>query len=433
MINLGTMARNLPSSKKYILLIGFAVFLRLLLMPFFMHMDLLSELRRIYFALEHEVYYPGFNRITIFYIEKIFLFFTQWFFIDQDTLLFLQDPAHSTATETWHFIFVGDAHVYRHIFLFKLPYLVFDLLCAWLIFRFFKGHKSQFFFVALWLFNPVTLYATYIFGRFEVIFLFFLIATALALKKNRLFLATVLFGLAFHAREIGIVLVPTFALVLIMEYWSCRVSLAKLFGLLSFMLTLLIAPYIAKYLFSLESVFTREANVLEVKKGISGFFGLEFGGTYIYFLVTSLSFFFLLNKRNLNACEVFIFSGLTMITPLFFGDLKSAHYFAWPIPFLILSGYYLNNTKLALTVLSVFWVLFWLLHPNGANFTLLLATPVHEAFFGFGTFKQFWNSLFIGHPILNAAVLKKLFMTIISSAMIYFLIKAHTQPEVRGS
>lgn len=425
------MASYLPSSKKYILLIGIAIFMRLLLMPFFMHMDLLSELRRIHFAVDNDVYYPGFNRITIFYIEKFFFFFTQCFFVDKDTLFFLQNPAHSTASETWHFIFVGDAHVYRHIFLFKLPYLVFDLLCALLIFRFFKGHKSQFFFVALWLFNPVTIYATYIFGRFEVIFLFFLIATALALKNNRLLLATVLFGLAFNSREIAVMLVPTFVLVLMMQYRLEKISFKQFLGLAGVLFTLLIAPYLAKYLFSLESVFTREANVLEVKKGISGFFGLEFGGTYIYFLIISLSFFFLLNKKSLAASEIFIFSGLTMILPLFFGDLQSAHYFAWPTPFLILAGYYLNNTKFVLAIMFLFWTLFWLLHPYGANFTLLLATPIHETFFGFSTFEQFWNNLVGGHPVLNTAVLKKLFMTIVSSTMIYFLIKAHTQSETR--
>lgn len=423
--------QNLSLTQKYVLLLGFAIFLRLLLMPFFMHMDLLSELRRVHFALEHEVYYPGFNRLTIFYIEKFFLFFTQWFFVDTDILLYLQDPAYSTASETLHFIFVGDPHVYRHVFLFKLPYLVFDLLCAWLVFRFFSGHKSQFFFVAFWLFNPVTIYATYLFGRFEVIFLFFLMATALALKERRLLFAVILFSLAFHSREICLVFVPPFILVMIMEYRAGRVNGAQFLGFLGFTLVLLIAPYLMKHLFNLESAFTRESNVLEVKKGVSGFFNLEYGGIYIYFLIAALGFFSLLNKKHLSAAAIFIFSGLTMIVPFFFGDFKSAHYFTWVLPFLVLAGFYAENIKFPLVVMLVFWVLFWLLNPYGANFTLLLATPVHEAFFGFSTFKQYWNNLVGAHPVLNVIVLKKIFMTMVSAAMLYVLIRIYGQPEVK--
>jgi len=82
-------------SQKVILIVAVSILLRLLVMPFFMHMDMLSELTRVNYSMQNGEFYPGFNRLTVFYIESIFYFFTQWFFVNPDVLLFL---AFSLAT-----------------------------------------------------------------------------------------------------------------------------------------------------------------------------------------------------------------------------------------------------------------------------------------------------------------------------------------------
>jgi Gpi18-like mannosyltransferase len=209
------MLSSISTKQKIVLLILLAVLLRLAIMPFFMHMDMLSEFRRINFSFENNEFYPGFNRLTVFYIEMLFYSVTHFFVVLPEVVLYLPDPAHSTATTTTHFIFAGDNYAYRHIFLFKLPYLIFDLLCGLVVWRYFEGHRLQMFALAFWLFNPVTIYATYFFGRFEVISIFFLLATALALKQEKLILASIAFGLALNCREINLIFLPAFGLLML--------------------------------------------------------------------------------------------------------------------------------------------------------------------------------------------------------------------------
>jgi len=69
----------------------------------------------------------------------------------------------------------------------------------------------------IWLFNPLTIFSTYIFGRFEVISLFFLAASAFQLKNDRIFFASALFAIALHCREINLLYAP-FLLLAVIDY-----------------------------------------------------------------------------------------------------------------------------------------------------------------------------------------------------------------------
>ena len=101
------------------------------------------------FAAENSILYPSFTRISIFYVERFFYFFTQFFVVEPDSRLYLAVP-HASATATDHFVFTSDPYIFRHLFLLKLPYLIFDTLCAWAIWLFFRGHRWRTFILCLW-------------------------------------------------------------------------------------------------------------------------------------------------------------------------------------------------------------------------------------------------------------------------------------------
>ena len=113
--------------------------------------------------------------------------------------------------------FLNDPNIYRHLFFFKLPYLLFDIATAFVIWNFIDKPEYRKIALLLWLFNPLTLFSTYIFGRFEVIGLFFLAASAFQLKNDRILLASILFAVALHCREINLLFTP-FLLLAVMDF-----------------------------------------------------------------------------------------------------------------------------------------------------------------------------------------------------------------------
>lgn len=408
--------------KQIAFIVLLAVLLRLMLMPFFLHMDLLSEYRRVNHAIDNFSFYPGFNRLVTFYIECIFYFFTHWFIVARDVLLYLPIAEHSSASTTHHIVFSGDPYVFRHLFLFKLPYLVFDLLTAILIWRYFDGHRLQRIALLLWLFNPVTLYATYVFGRFEVISLFFLVWTALCLKQEKLLLASLMFGLALNSREINLIFLPAFVMVLSAYWIERRASKATLILSTVTLILFLRAPALIEWLFNVEPAFTREQGPLEVSKGMSAFFAGNVGGLYPFFFVVSISYLLLLNRwKSFASDELFNAACLSTVLAFFISAFHSAHYFAWAIPFLILTLRQRPQILVATCILMLGWLGYGLLNPDGAHFTGLLATPLHESMFGLPTLLSRYQQYFLNHPMFDAQLVKGILLSVTSASMLVIL------------
>jgi hypothetical protein len=399
-------------------------------MPFFLHMDLLSEYRRVNYAFENYAFYPGFNRLVTFYIECFFYAFTQWFMVAKDVLLYLPVSEHSSASTTHHFIFSGDPFVFRHLFIFKLPYLVFDLLTAGLIWKYFAGHRHQTLALTLWLFNPVTIYATYIFGRFEVISLFFLVLTALCLKDKRLLSASVAFGLALNCREINFIYIPAFLIALYFFWINGSPSKIRLVLATVILLVLFRLPALIEWLFSADAAFTKESGPLEVSKGISAFFAGKLGDVYPFFLITALSYLIAFASKTKAEHQVFVSVCTATILAFFISGFNSAHYFAWAVPFLLLAIRQSPRSVFAVCLLMLGWLAFGLLNPEGAHFTPLLATPFHESFFGASGLLSNYQSIFGNHPFLDAKVVKGVILSVTTACMLTILYLVHSDHEL---
>ena len=64
---------------------------------------------------------------------------------------------------------LGTLGVYPLLFLLKLPYFFVDGWCAYFVWNLFTKRQNQVLALALWLFNPVNLYATYMMGQFDLV------------------------------------------------------------------------------------------------------------------------------------------------------------------------------------------------------------------------------------------------------------------------
>ncbi len=133
---------------------------------------------------------------------------------------------------SWGFwrAYAATPEVFRAFALFKLPYLAFDLLSAGLLLRILGRNPRAPAAVKFWLFNPLVLYVTYMFGRFDVIAIFFLLASIYALKNRKVDLAGLLFGICVALRFYYVIFLPAYA-VISSERWTDRIRLL-LFALL---------------------------------------------------------------------------------------------------------------------------------------------------------------------------------------------------------
>lgn len=105
---------------------------------------------------------------------------------------------------------------YQTLFALKIPYLLADL-SAGLILLALLGRRAAPQNVrrawAFWMLSPIGLYASYVFGRYEMFAVVLVLGALLACERERPWLGAILLGLAITMRTYPLLLIPIFALV----------------------------------------------------------------------------------------------------------------------------------------------------------------------------------------------------------------------------
>jgi hypothetical protein len=194
---------------------------RLLLMPFAAHSDLMHMYWGAHLIPYHQEFTLGFEGLLR-YAHAGYLWLTTSLFPSADSLWihhiddFFLNPFASplvVSSQGW-FDFVSHPQIYRTLFLLKLPYLFFDLACAFLLYRLGSDRaKSRLMFTFWWL-NPILIFAVYVFGRHEVIALFFIILSIYLIERGRWRGGLLALGVAVAVRYYAIFLLPFYVLSL---------------------------------------------------------------------------------------------------------------------------------------------------------------------------------------------------------------------------
>jgi hypothetical protein len=176
--------RNLIAARYRRLLLG-GLLLRLVLMPFFMHSDILDQYWRSHFVSHHGVLNLPELMISRYGFPSAPLLLTDalhgvWLFLVRPLLpeihrLFLDTPeamviltdvaGHQRAV--LHFLGAGPAVLWA-LFLFKLPYLLLDFVALGLLLDLVPAEARRRV-AAFWMFNFVSLFTLYIWGRYDVL------------------------------------------------------------------------------------------------------------------------------------------------------------------------------------------------------------------------------------------------------------------------
>ena len=201
--------------RRWLILVGVGVGIRLAVMPFTLHMDAYQIYSRA-----SEAAYDGqwFGWTGQFLIQTVH---NAWLLMIRPLLPDSAGIWSQTASKAGigaslddYRRFIAYEHVHRAVFLMKLPYLVADLLVAWALTKLVEPPR-RFAVAAFWLLNPLVIYATAMFGRHDVIAILLVLLSLLAAKRatdaGRLG-GLVLLGLATLMRFFPVVLIPYFLL-----------------------------------------------------------------------------------------------------------------------------------------------------------------------------------------------------------------------------
>ncbi len=388
------MHRPMNNKQFLIMALGAGVLLRLALMPFFAHVDLFSEARRVFYVLENDHLFDNSHRFVVFYIEVAFAAFSTLFIDVTEGLFHIDDPTQSVSNLVDYGFFLNDPNIYKHLFFFKLPYLLFDIATALLIWKFVDNPQHRKIALLIWLFNPLTIFSTYIFGRFEVISLFFLAASAFQLKNDRIFFASALFAIALHCREINLLYAP-FLLLAVIDYkdhWL-RSTIVVAISMLIITVLYLLPNWLINISGGDTQLFV-DPNANFQSDTLSKLLAL--GYYWFYPIVIGLAALAIYEWEigDKPKAERFIICA-SLVLFIYFGfNVHSVHYAAWLVLFPVLSIQYGKKVVLPFVALSGVWMMLWLLKTDSGVFTLFLAAPLTTDFIGMGHFPSFFERNF---------------------------------------
>ncbi len=126
----------------------------------------------------------------------------------------------------WSEYAIQNKDIYTHLLLLKLPYLIFDLLLITVLLTQTKKTAEKNALIYLWGFNPISLYAIYMIGQFDILPALLTCLSYILMKKSKYFLSGLCLGLAAATKTYPLLLIPLF----LVTYRSTKASAQLIIG-----------------------------------------------------------------------------------------------------------------------------------------------------------------------------------------------------------
>jgi hypothetical protein len=406
---------------RFLRIMAAGLLLRLLIMPFFAHVDFLSESSRIFRAIVSENPFAYSSRMALSLIETVWMWICLPWLPEGGEIFLLDDPLRATAGLSDYFLFVSDPGVYRTLFLLKVPYLAFDMATACLMYGWMENQGRKWVALGFWLFNPITLYVFYLFGRYESIPLFFIALTVFLTSRQKWGWAGLAFGIGLLCREVNIFYVPIFALSLVSFPITSRKAFQTILPPVVIALAVFLLPQVLKYLAVIQPP------ALEQMKTESEFahalFGMRYGWLLPFFFSYALVCLWLIETPQKTWVHFTQACCLVMIGFLLF-VAHSAHYVSWMILFPILLLEAGRDTLKPMVLFCLAWMVFWAFRTDAGVFTLFLASPLSMNFFGWKTLPQLYAQQMGPGSLINLDMLILIARNVYGACLVYLGWKA---------
>lgn len=292
----------------------------------------------------------------------------------------------------------------------KLPYLIFDLLIGFLLLRWFESKRLSLGAFTLWMFNPVSLYATYMMGQFDIIPTFFTVLSIYFITKEKLSWAALALGggIAFKLYPIFLI----FPLIILGKTFWDKFKLGML-AVLPYILTVM--PYLGSSSFRTTALFTNQSS-----KSLYAAIPVSGGESILLFPTALLVFYFVIWRKKMDKLSFWQIYAIPLLLFFIFTHFHP-QWLIWVTPFFIIDliSSQFKNIWVILLILGSFTSSLFFFDPS---LTLGLFSPLvpilHNA-------PGIWTML---HLDLDFNFLRSILQTIFVSAALY-LIYSYFQKE----
>src|SRR3989344_5528881 len=261
----------------------------------------------------------------------------------------------------------GSVELMTYLIYLKLPFIIFDLFLGLVLVAVVTANYQKKI-LTLWMFNPVTLWATAAVGQFDIIPAFFIVLSILLIKNNKLGWAAFSLGLGASIK-----IAPFFLLPLLLwhaKHVKERVKLS-FFALIPYALSLI--PYVNISEFRQNALFAPQ-----LSKSLFALLPVSGGESIILvpFIVILIYLFYISKKRSSGD-----FVKYSLVVLLSILSLTHFHmqWFLWIMPLLLIS--WIENfdsiLKFSVVLLLISWVV--LLFLFEASLQVKLFAPLIPA------------------------------------------------------
>lgn len=243
------------------------------------------------------------------------------------------------------------------LLIYKLPFIIFDLLIAVFITRLAKEESKKKILQLLWLLNPIAIFVTSVMAQTDMMVVFFLLLALISLKEENLYRAAIFTAISILFKPVGILLIPLLAISALPESFFKAV---KIFFLGFGIYLLGIFPYLSSISFRTYALYAEQT-------GKSTYAGITIAsGTSIpWFFIAYAAIIVLLLSRRLSVVDGF---GLALASSIIFSHFHP-QWFIWLIPWLLM-----KTSSAKLLPLYIGALFSWFLILLSFDFSLHLAS-----------------------------------------------------------
>lgn len=414
-----------------------SLIIKLILMPISVHSDLFAiEIFPPLLLKEHVIdifsyldkknlsyFYPPLSYYSFAIFEHIIHFFSNTYldWMDNMRIAYLNGLQGQAVA---YIKAAPNANILRDLFLAKTPYLLFDIASLIILLKFTKERFIKNKSVILWMVNPVVIYATYIFGQFDIIVLFFIILGFYLIKKNTK-LAFLVLGIAGALKTYPFIIVLPTALIYGKDFKDKLKLLIIAFTpfVISIVPTLINSPQLVLFTFFPNSMF-------HYKQPFEGW--LKYSQLAKYGLLAISYVFILALSMHLKLKDKLRASiGISLVVVLLALTLAARthfHYLIWEMPLMIL--WFRSNLKFLTVVILIQTISFASYKILANQLQLGLFAPLNPNYFPMlPTFNSLINQLI---PYRIISTIGFLTFTLINIYLIFsiftsLLFKAETE------
>lgn len=298
-------------------------------------------------------------------------------------------------------------HVWRYLFLMKIPYLCFDILLLFILLKFFPQDLDKQRALKYWWLNPIVIFLPYVWGQFDIIPAAVMLGGVLAGIKNKPYQSVLLFGLAASFKNYSLILLPFLAVIYGKNIW--QMIKLMIVGVLPFILTT--APYWSHEFFRKTVLFSWQSQkMMDFMWPIGGSDGVYpfFIG---YFLILMWTVYRLRGRYDQIMAPI-------IMTLTWYYATTNFHqqWFMWVLPYLVILAVKDEKTRLiGVGVVALFFIRLVEIQANVTTELLVWLAPAFDDLpksrylvglaYDIHKFRNIVNSLFLAFSIFVTAYL----------------------------